>query len=277
MGTKIHSLWTKDALDKIIGEIKSLRKIAVKPRKTPMHWYMLGLAEEMLAHSERVSLLSNGEYGRHMHSFFASPNWRVRNIAVKLCGKCRDRSFLPLLLTMITDRTPAPVVNRMLGADFVNAGFIRRNAVRSLREIEVWSAEIEDALLQALGDPYWEVRSEAVISLKHLAPGDSAKRNEICSRFSALLKDPSFEVIVEAVGALAEWGESESIINALRPLYYHPNRKVKITVKSASANAIEKIITDDDKREAFGRYSRLKVLNEFDERKIVSQVIKQIL
>ena len=52
---------------------------------------------------------------------------------------------------------------------------------------------------------------------------------------------------------------------------------VPIRDSNALANAIEKIIIDDDKRDAFGRYSRLKAVNEFDERKIVSQVVKEML
>lgn len=53
--------------------------------------------------------------------------------------------------------------------------------------------------------------------------------------------------------------------------------RVPIKNSQALANAIEKIITNDAKRKAFGKYSRLKALNEFDERKIVSQVVKEIL
>ena len=52
---------------------------------------------------------------------------------------------------------------------------------------------------------------------------------------------------------------------------------VPIRDSKALANAIEKTINDDDKRDAFGRYSRLKAVNEFDERKIVSQVVKEML
>ena len=52
---------------------------------------------------------------------------------------------------------------------------------------------------------------------------------------------------------------------------------VPIKDSKALANAIEKIIADHDKKVKFGRYSRVKALNEFDERKIVSQVVQEIL
>lgn len=51
---------------------------------------------------------------------------------------------------------------------------------------------------------------------------------------------------------------------------------VPIKDSQALANAIEKTISDDDKRGAFGRYSRFKAVNELDERKIVSHVVKEM-
>ena len=52
-----------------------------------------------------------------------------------------------------------------------------------------------------------------------------------------------------------------------------------VPVKSSEglANAIEKIITAESKMKSFGIYSRQKVLDEFDEEKIISQVISNIL
>ena len=45
----------------------------------------------------------------------------------------------------------------------------------------------------------------------------------------------------------------------------------------ALAMAIKKIITDEDRKREFGMYSRLKVMNEFDEMEVVSQVVREIL
>jgi len=52
-----------------------------------------------------------------------------------------------------------------------------------------------------------------------------------------------------------------------------------VPVKSSEglADAIEKIITAESKMKSFGIYSRQKVLDEFDEEKIISQVISNIL
>lgn len=52
-----------------------------------------------------------------------------------------------------------------------------------------------------------------------------------------------------------------------------------VPIKSSEglADAIEKIITDESKIKSFGIYSRQKALDEFDEKKIISQVISNIL
>ena len=52
---------------------------------------------------------------------------------------------------------------------------------------------------------------------------------------------------------------------------------VPIKDSKALASAIEKIIVDNDKMEKFGRYSREKALNELDERKIVSEVVRKMM
>ncbi len=52
---------------------------------------------------------------------------------------------------------------------------------------------------------------------------------------------------------------------------------VPIKDSRALADAIKQIMTDDDKREKFGRYSRIKALNEFDENKVISKVVQGML
>ena len=52
---------------------------------------------------------------------------------------------------------------------------------------------------------------------------------------------------------------------------------VPVKDSKALARAIKKIITDKDRKREFGMYSRRKVMNEFDEMEVVSQVVRQIL
>jgi N,N'-diacetylbacillosaminyl-diphospho-undecaprenol alpha-1,3-N-acetylgalactosaminyltransferase len=52
---------------------------------------------------------------------------------------------------------------------------------------------------------------------------------------------------------------------------------VPIKDGKALAKAIRDIVTDESKLQAFGQHSRMKVVNEFDEKKIIGEMIQQIL
>lgn len=52
--------------------------------------------------------------------------------------------------------------------------------------------------------------------------------------------------------------------------------RVPIKDSKALADAIERIVTDDESRERFGRHSRAKAVNEFDENTVVSQVVHEM-
>ena len=58
------------------------------------------------------------------------------NLGVKFVGLIRYRKEIPTLLSWIMDRTPAPRRQRLLGGDFLQVGFIRRNALQALSEMD---------------------------------------------------------------------------------------------------------------------------------------------
>ena len=49
-------------------------------------------------------------------SLLASPGWEQRNLGVKLLGLLHARDRLPLLLALLRDRRPAPLLKRLPGA-----------------------------------------------------------------------------------------------------------------------------------------------------------------
>ena len=245
IGQRIQVLWTPDAMERIINELDLIPDAGKYSRKPPVHWYVLGLANEMLQRAGRGSLSIDDDTQRLVQSFLASPNWRVRNIGVKLVGKCKDETFIHNILNMITDRTPISFWEKFFGGDFYQVGFIRRNCVVALREIGIISSEIKNTLQKALDDEYWEVRSEAIAALGELCPDSDFIKEISASKIINLLHDPAFEVIVEMIRTLAALAVSPSIIEFLQELYYHPNLKVKRAVYGALNVLFERgIITD---------------------------------
>ncbi len=163
--------------------------------------------------------------------------WQDRNLGVKLIGYTKDSEKIPTLLHMLADRTKASWLHRCFGGDFAQVGFIRRNIVQALQIIGRLDNEVELHLLKALRDPYFEVRSQACKTIAHfgvlLAGKDDCLR-EIMER----LKDESFEVIIEAVGALGEIGLDGRDMETLLDLKEHHYWQVR----KAALNGIKRLL-----------------------------------
>ena len=102
------------------------------------------------------------EYYRHRAAGLLSHKaWQDRNLGVKLIGLTRYREKIPTLLEMLSDRTPVSRVKRFFGGDFEQVGFIRRNIVRALEIMDYFDHDVEKHLLEAMEDPYFEVRAQA--------------------------------------------------------------------------------------------------------------------
>ncbi len=146
--------------------------------------------------------------------------WQVRNVGVKLCGYLLHRDKLPELLRMIADRTPAPLWLRIIGGDFVEVGFIRRNAIRSIIIMDVFNRDIEKTLEIAIDDPYYEVRAETCRAIKHFSEYLAGK-DKWLHKLLERLEDPSFEVIYEAAIALGYVGIDSRALEPLLQLGFH--------------------------------------------------------
>jgi len=147
-------------------------------------------------------------------SLLVSQEWERRNLGVKLLGLLQAREKRPLLLALFHDRRPAPRLKRMLGGDFEQVGFIRRNIVVALARLGEVTPEVEAALLLGLSDPYYEVRCEAALAAARFGARLS-RRGEIVGELVRLLDDRNIEVATNAAEALGALG---SEADALPPL-----------------------------------------------------------
>jgi len=149
------------------------------------------------------------------------PKWQIRNVGVKLVGYLLHRDKVPEILRMITDRTPVPLWLRLLGGDYREVGFIRRNSIRALQIMDIFNADVEEALMIAIDDPYYEVRSEACRAVCHFSnklAGKDKWLQKILERFN----DPSFEVVCEAAKAMGYIGIDGRAVEALLQFAMHP-------------------------------------------------------
>ena len=193
------------------------------------------IEEVLIAH------LRNDEVFRYLRyraiSMLASPAWRTRNVGVKMVGILRIREELPVLLNIFTDRTPANRFKRLLGGDFLQNGFIRRNTIDAVTLIGVWNDDVRTALKAGLADPYFEVRSHtarAIVGMADLIENDESLEKLLVAN----TRDRSFEVVVESVHALGSIGVTQESIERLYELLMHENWKVR----EATLRSIDRLL-----------------------------------
>jgi UDP-N-acetylglucosamine--N-acetylmuramyl-(pentapeptide) pyrophosphoryl-undecaprenol N-acetylglucosamine transferase len=159
-------------------------------------------------------------------SLLVNDDWEARNRGVKLLGLLGATEKVPLLLALLADRTPAPLLHRLLGGDFAQVGFVRRNAFAALARLGVVDAGVEAALLAGLADPYWEVRSEAARASARFA-GRLERRAEVVAALVAGLSDRNLEAASAAAEALGALGTEAEALPALLALADHRFWKVR--------------------------------------------------
>lgn len=165
--------------------------------------------------------------------------WQERNAGVKLAGLVRFEKRLPILLQFITDRTPASRFQRLLGGDFVQVGFIRRNAVQAIRRIRKYDAEVRRALLTALTDPYYEVRSWAARTIEAMAE-EIGPDLEIENLLRRNLRDPWFEVAASSLDALGRIAKDPAVLPEVESLLESKNGRVQHAALRCLMHLIER-------------------------------------
>ncbi len=179
-----------------------------------------------------------------MSEWMSSPNWKTRNLSVKIAGETGLVEYIDDLIRFLTDRTPASIIDRIFGGDFIQVGFIRRNAADSLGKIGHASERVKDALIAAFTDPYWEVRTASIRSYTLIYRENTS--NSGIDSIREMLNDKKFEVVSEAVSALGQLAVTRDIIESFRKFYSHPNSRVKVAVvKSLKTMRARGLIKDD--------------------------------
>jgi UDP-N-acetylglucosamine--N-acetylmuramyl-(pentapeptide) pyrophosphoryl-undecaprenol N-acetylglucosamine transferase len=198
-----------------------------------------------LREAENLPETRKEEFKIYTKEYLSSDNWKIRNVGVKLIGMLGFKDMIPELIRLLTDRIPDKFFNRLLGGDFVQVGFIRRNCIRSLIILKESNSMIKGALYRALDDPYWEVRAEAIRAISELFPDEN--HSDMERRLIELLNDKEFEVILLTIEILGKVSNNKDILKDLRKLYYHPNQKVRRMLIVALNRLFSRGIIKDEK------------------------------
>lgn len=159
-------------------------------------------------------------------SLLVHEDWEARNLGAKLLGLLGAADKVPLLLALLRDRTPAPLLQRLLGGDFAQVGFVRRNAFTALGRLGVVDAGVEEALLAGLADPYWEVRAEAARTAARFA-GRLSRHDDVVAALVKRLSDRNLDAAAAAAEALGALGGEDDALPALLALADYRYWKVR--------------------------------------------------
>ena len=211
-----------------IGKLLDSRESAVESRheQLPGNKQLLALLESSyarhsLGHKPEIVIPrpQDLEYMRNRASaLLIHSSWQVRNLGVKLLGLLAAREKIPVLLALFKDRKPVSLLKRLLGGDFEQVGFIRRNVMTAFIRIGSLSPEVETAILAGLEDPYYEVRAEAARAAAFFGPKISSPKYFIAALIK-LLPDPNIDVSTAAAEALGKLGGESDALPALLGLW----------------------------------------------------------
>ncbi len=237
MGSAVRGFVRPDVLQTIVGVIRDGLAPPAGPSGPAAGESRLLGNQALLAKLERAASLSGDAYRVDQHvaapddlayyvsraaSLLASDDWERRNLGVKLIGLLQARGKLPLILELLRDRRPAPWYKRVIGGDFEQVGFIRRNAITAIARLGQSSSDVESVLETALTDPYYEVRAEAARAIAALdrAIGEEG-RARLIAALIARLRDAWLEVAAAAAEALGHIGRRDDALQALIDLQHH--------------------------------------------------------
>ncbi|MCB9638813.1 MAG: glycosyltransferase [Myxococcales bacterium] len=178
--------------------------------------------------------------------YLSSDAWQTRNVGVKLVGLLQLHDHLELILYILQDKTPASRLHRLLGGDYRQVGFIRRNAFQVLRQLNVWNPQVRETLLLGFEDPYFEVRSNAAQTAIFFSEqiGDDP---EILAAIRKLMMDRDFEVAREGILAMGHFAKNPDVYEAMRALYTHPNWRLREAVVLAMTRLVERGVLAPEK------------------------------
>jgi UDP-N-acetylglucosamine--N-acetylmuramyl-(pentapeptide) pyrophosphoryl-undecaprenol N-acetylglucosamine transferase len=246
MGKASRAYWREDALGTISGALSDLARGAAPPReKAPEppgpDLEAMGGAE-LVTYLERrarsaAAPLSAGDREYLCYradDYLASPSWQVRNRGVKLVGLLSYKERLPLLVFLLKDKRPVGLFLRLLGGDYEQVGFIRRNVLEALIRLDELNPEVEEALRLGLSDGYFEARTQAALAALHFAPRLGPGAAAIEAALRGCFNDTDFEVSAAAARALGAISRDPAVLGELGRYLFHKNWKLRQGIVEAT-------------------------------------------
>ncbi|MEM1008456.1 MAG: HEAT repeat domain-containing protein, partial [Myxococcota bacterium] len=254
------SFGDREALARIVGRIQAMARGDFRPPKQepyqddgkPVFAEMTG--RRLVSYVKRHGLSSVPEteleyLTYRTDGYLTAPSWQMRNLGVKLVGLLQLKERLGLVIYLLRDKRLAPRWQRRLGGDYMQVGFLRRNALHTLTVLGVWNEEVRSVFLEGLSDRYFEVRTSAlkglVSFLQHVRTDQ-----ELCAAVVRAVDDSDFEVRREAILAMGVLVDDPAQYERLRAFEMDPNWRIREAVLIALCAWVERGVIQPERLRA---------------------------
>ncbi|MBT5876180.1 MAG: UDP-N-acetylglucosamine--N-acetylmuramyl-(pentapeptide) pyrophosphoryl-undecaprenol N-acetylglucosamine transferase, partial [Candidatus Latescibacteria bacterium] len=133
MGESALRLFDKKGLERIMGELtfpaftpnqdSPLKSTMASDLETVSTMTPFQLLRKLDADEQTtIETIGHGYLRYKADGYLTNERWQVRNVGVKIAGILKYQKKLPLLLSMLRDRTPVSRVQRLFGGDFQQVG-----------------------------------------------------------------------------------------------------------------------------------------------------------
>ncbi len=187
----------------------------VKSKKTPLNLLSpFGFLNSVQGKPEQYG----DDYNYKINVYTSSSNWAVQNIGIKLIGLFKDLSKINILFDII---------------DSKKNNFIKRNAVNSLSQLNIWNPQIKDNIIRLLSNSYYEIRIAAIMLLIQNMP------QEEYNVFEKIMIKKFHKVRIEEklsyIKFISKFGNIENL-NLLKQYFLHSNSLIREEILSLLLN-----------------------------------------
>lgn len=202
------------------------------------------------------------DYFYKINIYISSGSWEIRNVGVKLIGLFKDKSKADYLVSILEART--------------ENGFIRRNALASLRQMNYWNADMKNLLLRLMQDGYYEVR---VAAIDFLAQSSSAKDyDSYRERVQKRLRKARTEEKLALIRLIARIGDKNELTN-LDHLFLNSNSLLREELLKLLHGFYRRKLLDADEVRQYVKRTLITSNNmhpDFNLKSIIKKIYKEI-
>ena len=203
------------------------------------------------------------DYYYKINIYLANRRWEVRNIGIKLIGLFKDKTKANCLIEILKSKK--------------EKGFIKRNSLISLRELNIWNVEIKELIRKMLSDPYYEVRVAAIDYLTEniTSPDDYDYFRDL---IHIKLKKSTIEESISYIRLIATLGNKEDL-QYLKNFYLCSNSLLREELLELFYSYYKRnILSSDETKEQINKIliTSNNLMPEFKMKSIINKIYKEI-